>query len=102
MLHEFDGYDVRWEEVLDNLHNDEEEQRCLDKIRRRVVRAVANDNDFSDVGHLRHNLNNIGYANVLDVNQQPEISNEHEILRDRLVQHMHLQYLLGKLRWMQI
>lgn len=102
MLHEFNGYDVRWEAEIDNLHNDEEEQLCLDKIRRRVVRAVQNNNDFSDVGHLRQNMNNIGYANALDNDLNVEMSTEHELLQNKLVRHLDVQYLNGKLRWLKI
>ena len=101
MLHEFDGYDKRWEAEIKNSHNDEEEQLCLNRIRRRVVKAVENNDDFSDVGHLRHNMNYIMYANFLDDNRDVEISTEHEILRDKLVQHLNIQYCNG-LRWVQI
>jgi ubiquinone biosynthesis protein COQ9 len=102
MLHEFDGYDERWEAELNNLHTDEEEQRCFDKIRRRVVKAVQNNDDFSDVGHLRQNMNNIGYANALDNDLNVEISTEHDLLRDKLVRHLNIEYLNGKLRWLKI
>lgn len=33
MLHEFDGYDERWENEISNSHNDKEEQIILDRIR---------------------------------------------------------------------
>ena len=102
MLHEYDGYDERWEAEIDNLHNDEEEQRCLDRIRRRVVRCAENNYDHSHVGHLNHNMNNINFAHLLDNDVAVEISNEHEILRNKLVRHLDMQYLNGKLRWLRI
>jgi Plant transposon protein len=59
MLHEYDGYDERWEAEIYNKHNDEEEQLFLNKIRRRVVRTLENNLDNSKVGHLDFNLNNL-------------------------------------------
>jgi hypothetical protein len=102
MLHEYDGYDQRWEAEIDNAHNDEEEQICLDKIRRRIVRSTENNLDHSSVGYLTHNLNNIQFANSLDNDIAIEISNEHDLLRDKLVKHLDLQYLNGRLRWLRI
>lgn len=102
MLHEFDGYDEKWEDEIDNSHNDKEEQIHLDKIRRRVVRAVENTNDYSHVGRLQNNMNNINFAHTLDQDVAVEISNEHEVLRDKLVRHLTLQYLAGTLRWLTI
>ena len=102
MLHEYDGYDIRWEAEIYNAHNDEEEQMCLDRIRRRVVRTAENNNDYSSVGHLNYNINNINFANVLDIDVAVEISDEHELLRNKLVRHLDLQYLEGKLRWLKI
>ena len=66
MLHEFDDYDERWKNELDNLHTDKEEQAMLDKIRRRVVKACENTEDFSSVGRLFNIYNNIRYAGSLD------------------------------------
>ena len=102
MLHEYDGYDERWEAEIDNAHNDEEEQMCLDRIRRRVVKFAENNYDYSFVGHLTHFMNKISFANELDNDAGIEISNEHEILRDKLVRHLDLQYLNGKLHWLGI
>ena len=73
MLHEFDGYDERWENELDNLHNDKEEQAMLDKIR---------------------------YANSLD-DVEVEYSDKFVELRDKLVGHLTNQYLAGKLNWIK-
>ena len=101
MLHEFDGYDERWENELDNLHNDKEEQAMLDTIRRRVVRACENNEDFSAVGRLFTNINNVAYANSLD-DVEVEYSDRFEELRDKLVNHLTNQYLEGKLNWIQI
>lgn len=94
MLHEYDGYDQRWEAEIDNAHNDEEEQICLDKIRRRIVRSTENNLDHSSVGYLTQNLNNIQFANSLD--------NDVDLLRDKLVKHLDLQYLNGRLRCLRI
>jgi hypothetical protein len=102
MLHEYDGYDERWEAEITNTHNDEEEQLCLNKIRRRVVRALENTSDNSNVGNLDNNINNIQLANTLDIVPSVEISTEHGILRDMLVKHLDWQYLNDKLRWIRI
>jgi hypothetical protein len=64
MLHEFDGYDVRWEAEIEYTHFDKEEREHLNRIRRRVVRAIENSDDFSAVGYLSMNLNNITFANA--------------------------------------
>ena len=101
MLHEFDGYDERWENKIDNSHNDKEEQSMLDRIRRRVVRASENSIDYSDVGRLYANINNIAYASSLD-EVEVEHSDKFEQLRDRLINHLKYQYLEGKLHWIQI
>jgi hypothetical protein len=101
MLHEFDGYDERWEAEIENTHNDAEEQICLNRIRRRVIRALENNDDNSRVGNMIHNINNIGFANAID-NVAVEISTEHEILQNKLVRHLNMQYLNGTLRWLQI
>jgi Plant transposon protein len=101
MLHEFDGYDVRWELEIENTHNDTEEQICLNKIRRRVVRALENKDDNSCIGHMIHNMNNISFANAID-NVAVEISTEHELLQNKLIRHLNMQYLNGTLRWLQI
>jgi hypothetical protein len=69
MLHEYDGYDERWEAEIHNKHNDEEEQLFLNKIRRRVVRTLENNLDNSKVGHLDFNFNNIQLSNNLDTDQ---------------------------------
>jgi hypothetical protein len=102
MLHEYDGYDARWEAEILNTHNDEEEQLCLNKIRRRVVRAIENNYDHSCVGILENNINNIQLASTLDIAPTVEICNEHGILRDKLVKHLDWQYLNDKLRWIRI
>ena len=102
MLHEFDGYDERWEAGIENTHNDEEEQICLDSIRRRCVRAIENNDDYSSIGYLLHNMNNISFANNLDTEDTVEISTEHEILQNKLVRHLNMQYLNGTLRWLRI
>ena len=102
MLHEFDGYDKRWEAEIENTHFDKEEQLCLNKIRRRVVRAVENTADFSDVGHLQQHMNNIGLASNLDNEVVIESSTEFEILRNKLIKHLDMQYLNDKLRWVRI
>lgn len=102
MLHEFDGYDLRWEAEIENSHNDPEEQICLDRIRRRVVRAVENNEDYSSIGNLHHNMNNISFANTLDNDVAVEICTEHENLRNKLVRHLDMQYLNGELRWLRI
>lgn len=101
MLHEFDGYDERWENEIDNSHNDKEEQIMLDRIRRRVVRASENNIDYSDIGRLYANIYNIAYANSLD-DVEVEHSDKFEQLRDRLINHLKFQYLEGKLHWIQI
>lgn len=101
MLHEFDGYDEMWENEINNAHNDKEEQAVLDRIRRRVVRASENNEDYSEVGMLHANINNISYASLLD-DVAVEYSDEFEILRNKLVKHLSMQYLEGKLRWVQI
>ena len=100
MLHEFDGYDVRWENELNNAHNDEDEQICLDRIRRRVVRTLENNHDHSDCGYLHYHVNNINFANSLDV--EMEWYDEHGILRNKLINHYDIQYLKGKVRWLTI
>ena len=101
MLHEFDGYDERWENEIDNCHNDKEEQAMLDRIRRRVVRASENNEDFSKVGRLFSNINNISHARSLD-EVEVEHSHKFEELREKLVKHLTNQYLEGKLKWIQI
>jgi hypothetical protein len=80
MLHELDGYDERWEAEIENTHNDAEEQICLNRIRRRVVRALENNDDNSRVGNMIDDINNVGFANATD-NVAVEISTEHEIFR---------------------
>jgi Plant transposon protein len=102
MLHEFDGYDKRWEAEIENTHFDKEEGEHLNRIRRRVVRAIENVDDYSHVGYLEHNINNIGFASRLDNDVAIEISTEHEILRNKLIKHLDMQYLNGKLRWLKI
>ena len=101
MLHEFDGYDERWENEIENSHNDKEEQAMLDRIRRRVVKASENNEDYSDVGCLYANINNIAYASSLD-DVEVEYSDKFEQLRDKLVNHLKCQYLDGKLHWIKI
>ena len=101
MLHEFDGYDEKWENELYNAHNDKEEQVILDKIRRRVVRTVENNVDHSSVGTYDRNINNINFANRLDV-EDIETSDKFIDLRSKLVKHLTNQYLEGKLKWIQI
>ena len=101
MLHEFDGYDEKWENELYNAHNDKEEQVILDKIRRRVVRTVENNVDHSSVGTYDRNINNINFANRLDV-EDIETSDKFIDLRSKLVQHLTNQYLEGKLKWIQV
>jgi hypothetical protein len=102
MLPEFDGYDVRWEAEIENTHFDKEEGEHLNRIRRRVVRAIQNSDDYSNVGYLSINLNNITFANALDTEVDVEVSTEHEVLRNKLIKHLDLQYLNGKLRWLRI
>ena len=102
MLHEFDGYDQRWEAEIENSHNDAEEQICLNRIRRRVVRALENNEDHSTIGYLQHNINNISYANSLDNIVDVEISTEHEVLQEKLIRHLDVQWLNNKLRWLTI
>lgn len=101
MLHEFDGYDERWENEISNSHNDKEEQIILDRIRRRVVKATENNIDSSSIGRLYNNINDIAYANSLD-----DVEVEHSIkfdqLRHNLVSHLKHQYINGKLKWIQI
>ena len=101
MLHEFDGYDEKWENELYNAHNDKEEQVVLDKIRRRVVRTVENNVDHSSVGTYDRNINNINFANRLDV-EDIETSDKFIDLRSKLVKHFTNQYLEGKFKWTQI
>jgi hypothetical protein len=48
------------------------------------------------------NLNNITFANTLDNEVEVEVSTEHEVLRNKLIKHLDLQYLNGKLRWLRI
>ena len=79
-----------------------EEQTCLNRIRRRVVRAVENVEDYSEVGYLHVNINNICYASVLDDDVAVEICTEDELLRNKLIKHLNVQYLNGKLRWLHI
>jgi hypothetical protein len=102
MLHEFDGYDARWENELDNSHNDEEEQTCLDRIRRRVTRTIENNVDHSNCGYLTYNTNNINYANSLNEDVEVEITNEHTLLQRKLIKHFDVQWLNGKIRWLTI
>jgi Plant transposon protein len=102
MLHEFDGYDKRWEAQIENTHFDKEEQMHLNRIRRRVVKAIENTEDYTEVGRLQHNINNIGYARILDDDVAVEISSGHEVLRDKLIKHLNIQYLNDKLRWLRI
>ena len=102
MLHEFDGYDKRWENEIENTHFDSEEAIHLNRIRRRVVRAIENTEDYSNIGYLHNHLNNIGYANSLDNDTTIEICSEHELLRNQLIQHLDMQYLNGTLRWLKI
>ena len=80
MLHEFDGYDIRWEAELTNCHNDEEEQICPDRIRRRVVRTLENNYDHSNCGYLNYNMNNITFTNSLNDDVEVESTNEHSLL----------------------
>ena len=101
MLHEFDGYDERWENEITNNHNDKEEQIVLDRIRRRVIRATENNIDYSSIGRLYNNINNIAYANLLD-DVEVEYSVKFDQLRKNLVSHLNFQYLQGKLKWIQI
>ena len=102
MLHEFDGYDQRWEAQIENTHFDKEEQMHLKRIRRRIVQTIENNEDYSEVGALQHNVNNIGFANTLDDDVNFEISTGHELLRDKLIKNLDIQYLTDKLRWLRI
>ena len=67
-----------------------------------MVRAVENQDDFSDVGRFPNNFNNICFASLLDNDVEVEISTEHEVLRDKLVKHLDVLYLNDKLRWLRI
>jgi hypothetical protein len=51
----------------------------LNRIRRRVVKAIENTEDYAEVGRLQHNINNIGYARILDDDVAVEISSGHEL-----------------------
>ena len=102
MLHEYDGYDERWEAEILNTHYDEEEKSCLTVIRRRTIATLENSIDHSSIGMLYNNINHISFANSLDNATVIELSTEHAILRDKLVKHMHCQYLNDKLRWIHI
>jgi Plant transposon protein len=102
MLHEFDGYDERWEEEILNTHYDEEEKSCLTVIRRRTIQTLENSIDHSSVGMLYNNINNISFANSLDLTTVTELSTEHANLRDKLVKHLNCLYLQDKLRWIKI
>ena len=102
MLHEFDGYDIRWEDELNNCHNDEEEQICLDRIRRRVVRTLENNTDHSNCGYLHYNMNNINYANYLNDEVEMEITNEHTLLQKKLIKHFDVKWLNNEIRWITI
>jgi hypothetical protein len=42
-------------------------QRIKNRTRRRVVRALENNDDNSRVGNMIHNINNIGFANAIDI-----------------------------------
>lgn len=101
MLHDFDGYDERWENEICNNHNDKEEQVVLDRIRRRVVKATENNIDYSTIGRLFNNINSIGNASLLD-EAAVEHSAKFDLLRRNLVSHLKYQYLNGKLKWIQI
>ena len=101
MLHDFDGYDERWENEISNNHNDKEEQVVLDRIRRRVVKATENNIDYSTIGRLFNNINSIGNAGLLDEGAV-EHSAKFDLLRRNLVSHLKYQYLNGKLKWIQI
>ena len=101
MLHDFDGYDERWENEICNNHNDKEEQVVLDRIRRRVVKATENNIDYSTIGRLFNNINSIGNASLLDEGAV-EHSAKFDSLRRNLVSHLKYQYLNGKLKWIQI
>ena len=102
MLHEFDGYDERWETEILNSHYDEDEKNCLTVMRRRQIETIENRIDHSSIGRLMANVNNIAFANNLDNQTAFEKSNEHSDLQDKLVKHMHYQYMSGKLRWISI
>ena len=45
---------------------------------------------------IGQNLNDIQFANSLDNDVAIEISNEHNLLRDKLVKHLDLQDLNGR------
>ena len=72
----------------------------LDKIRRRIVRTAENKDDYSAVGRLFSNINNINFASSLD-DGEIEHSDKFEDLRSKLVKHLTNQYLEGKLKWTQ-
>ena len=64
----------------------------LDKIRRRVVKACENTEDFSSVGRLFNIYNNIRYAGSLDdveVGQQEPAESLCWTARTRLQIHYH-------------
>jgi hypothetical protein len=71
-------------------------------VRRRQIDTIENRIDNSSVGRLMANVNNISFANNLDNQTTFEICNEHSELQEKLVKHMHYQYLSGKLRWISI
>ena len=102
MLHEFDGYDQRWEDQIENTHFDKEEQVHLRRIRNRIVLSVANNEDYGEVGRVQYNINNIEFASTIDEDVSFEINTGHEILRNKLVKHLNIQYLNDKLRWLRM
>lgn len=102
MLHEFDGYDERWEAEILNSHYDEDEKNCLTVMRRRQIETIENRIDHSSIGRLMTNVNDIAFANNLDNQTAIEKSNEHSDLQEKLVKHLHYQYVSGKLKWISI
>ena len=74
------------------------------RLRANAWRLTSTENnlDHSSVEYLTQSLNNIQFGNSLDNDVAIEISNEHDLLRDKLVKHLNLQYLNGRLRWLRI
>ena len=92
LLHEFDGYDERWEAEILNTHYDEEEQMYLSMINRRI--NLENTLDNSAVGRLTANSKDC--FSCLDKRTALKIRKEYGLLRVKLVEHLKLQHLKDK------
>ena len=86
---------------FNNSEVDEEEEAQLRRIRRRVAAAIKDQVDHSRIGFFQSHYLSTSSA-VIDGAELVEVHSEHESLKDKLINHLNVQYYNGKLRWYRI